>query len=142
MGGNRVTLTGAQFGTGAKVRIGDKECTQVQGVSSTQVTCTVPSYEEGKYKVTVINQYGQESSEDVQYAYYTYPAPTVASISPSAGPLRGGNTLTINGTGFRSGLVARIGGLDCTNINLISETQITCLPRRNARYLCYYSLKL
>jgi hypothetical protein len=128
VGGNRVTLTGAQFGTGAKVRIGDKECTQVQGVSSTQVTCTVPSYEEGKYKVTVINQYGQESSEDVQYAYYTYPAPTVASISPSAGPLRGGNTVTINGTGFRSGLVARIGGLDCTNINLISETQITCLP--------------
>lgn len=127
-GGSRITLTGAQFGTGAKVRIGEKECTQGQVVSATQISCMVPGYEEGKYTVRVLNQYGQETPEDIQYSYYTYPAPTVASISPSAGPLSGGNTVTITGTGFRSGLVARIGGLDCTNVNLISGTQFTCRP--------------
>ncbi|NBX75354.1 MAG: hypothetical protein EBQ92_02280, partial [Proteobacteria bacterium] len=106
-GGNRVTVTGSQFGTGTKVRVGEKECMQVKVISSTQVSCILPAYEEGKYKVTVTNQYGQESSEDVQYAYYAYPAPTVTAVSPSAGPLAGGNTVTLMGTGFRSGLVAR-----------------------------------
>ena len=127
-GGSRITLTGSQFGTGATVRIGEKECTQVQVVSATQISCVVPGYEEGKYTVRVLNQYGQETPEDIQYSYYTYPAPTITSISPSAGPLSGGNTVTITGTGFRSGLVARVGGLDCTNINFISATQFTCRP--------------
>lgn len=61
-----------------------------------------------------------------------YPAPTVTSVSPANGSRDGGTQLTINGTGFRSmtdphlAPSVTVGGVGCSALNVISETQLTC----------------
>ncbi|NBX75355.1 MAG: hypothetical protein EBQ92_02285 [Proteobacteria bacterium] len=61
------------------------------------------------------------------------PPPRVTSISPLAGPLAGGNILTVFGAGFLPGAIVRLRGLDCPNSVRVSSTQMTCvLPPREA----------
>ena len=51
--------------------------------------------------------------------------PTIISVSPSVGPLSGGTTITITGTGFVSGETVTVGGVNATNVTYISATSIT-----------------
>jgi hypothetical protein len=51
-------------------------------------------------------------------------APTVTSISPTSGPLAGGTSVTITGTGFVSGATVTIGGTDAAGV-FVSVTSIT-----------------
>ncbi|MEI8083663.1 MAG: IPT/TIG domain-containing protein [Actinomycetes bacterium] len=53
-------------------------------------------------------------------------APTVNSVSPAHGPTTGGNTITITGTGFQPGATVTVGGKPCTNVVVVSSTEITC----------------
>ena len=51
---------------------------------------------------------------------FTYlPVPTVTSVSPSAGPLAGGTTITVTGTGFAAGAVVRVGGVVATSLGVV-----------------------
>lgn len=56
------------------------------------------------------------------------PPPTISSISPTVTPLAGGNTLTINGSGFSVGVIARVHGMECPNLKRVSSSQLTCTP--------------
>ena len=49
---------------------------------------------------------------------------TVSSISPSGGA--GGTSVTINGSGFTNATAVNFGGTPATNVNVESDTQITC----------------
>ena len=49
--------------------------------------------------MTVTTQGGTSGAGSYTYA----PVPTISGISPLAGPVAGGNTVTINGAGFESG---------------------------------------
>ena len=51
--------------------------------------------------------------------------PTVTSISPAAGPLAGGNTVTINGTNLTGASAVHFGITAATAVNVVSATQIT-----------------
>ncbi|MEM9977858.1 MAG: IPT/TIG domain-containing protein, partial [Cyanobacteria bacterium P01_D01_bin.2] len=61
-------------------------------------------------------------------AVYAFQFPNITSVTPNFGPVTGGNTITINGTGFGAiqgdGDVA-INGRLCTNYTW-SDTQVTC----------------
>lgn len=52
--------------------------------------------------------------------------PTITSVSPSAGTITGGTTLTINGTNFVSGATVQIGGSACTNVIFVSSSELQC----------------
>ena len=57
---------------------------------------------------------------------YTYQAgPTVTSISPTSGPLAGGQSVTITGAGFTGATVVTIGGTAATAVTVVSSTSIT-----------------
>lgn len=57
---------------------------------------------------------------------FTYaPVPTVASLSPNAGPTAGGTLVTITGTGFIAGATVAFGATAATNVTVVSATQIT-----------------
>jgi len=58
---------------------------------------------------------------------YTVTAPTVTSITPIGGPLGGGTTITIIGTGFVSGAAVKIGGVSATSVVFGSATSITAV---------------
>ncbi|MBV9872665.1 MAG: IPT/TIG domain-containing protein [Frankiaceae bacterium] len=58
------------------------------------------------------------------------PAPTVTGVSPSAGPVTGGQAITVTGSGFSNGATVKIGqggspAIPATNVNVDSATQIT-----------------
>ncbi|MFI9649340.1 IPT/TIG domain-containing protein [Streptomyces sp. NPDC052040] len=51
-------------------------------------------------------------------------APVVSSISPSQGPLSGGTTVTLTGTGFTGATSVRFGGTAAISFTVVSSTQI------------------
>ncbi|WP_370364560.1 IPT/TIG domain-containing protein [Catenulispora sp. GP43] len=92
-GGNTVTITGTGF-TGATSVLFGSVPAAFTVVSATQITAAASAAPVAPVAVTVITPGG--TSNGVLYFYV--PPPTVASISPSMGPLAGGNTVTITGT--------------------------------------------
>ena len=52
-------------------------------------------------------------------------APTVTGISPTTGAAGGGDTVTVTGTGFTGATAVNFGSIAATNLNVVSETQLT-----------------
>ncbi|MFA6921222.1 MAG: IPT/TIG domain-containing protein, partial [Gallionella sp.] len=52
-------------------------------------------------------------------------APTVTGVSPNSDSLNGGTTVTITGTGFTGATAVNFNGAGASNIQVISDTQIT-----------------
>jgi hypothetical protein len=73
--------------------------------------------------VAVITAAGTSPSTNADL--YAYGAPTVTSVSPNTGPTAGGNTVTINGTGFVTGATVKFGTTAATAVTLVSGTQLT-----------------
>ena len=64
---------------------------------------------------------------------YTYDAkPTVSSLIPAAGSIAGGNTVTINGTGFVSGAGVKFGATASATVTFVSATQLKAVAPAHA----------
>jgi hypothetical protein len=57
--------------------------------------------------------------------FQVFAAPTIAAISASSGPAVGGNTLTVDGTGFSAKTTATLGGVAMTGLKVVNSTQFT-----------------
>ncbi len=129
-GGTSVTITGTNFSSLdalPSVSIGGISCGSVVVNSSTSITCTTAAGPAGIHNVSVTNADSQVGYLANGYQYQA--TPTIASISPLGGPLAGGGTLTITGTGFSNfdgAPSVNVGGNPCTSVNYISSTQLTC----------------
>ncbi|MCL4449517.1 MAG: IPT/TIG domain-containing protein, partial [Actinobacteria bacterium] len=106
-GGQSVTLTGANFNTtgGTTVDFGpNNPATSVSCPSTTSCTVTSPPGPTGGGNVllTATTTVGGTSSQTVYFDYTvsSAPPPTITSISPTFGPIYGGTTVTLTGTGF------------------------------------------
>lgn len=53
-------------------------------------------------------------------------APTISTVLPSAGPIAGGNQITISGTQFFSGASVIVGGNGCAVTSITEPTTIVC----------------
>lgn len=128
-GGTTVSIYGTGFDNSngsPTVNFGGTACTSVNMISSVLMTCVTPALPAGPYNVNVINQDGglQTASLPSGFTYRT--PPTVLSVSPTGGPLAGGNTLTVTGTDFVSGATVLIGTNTCTSPTVVNSTTITC----------------
>lgn len=121
-GGTAVTLTGKGFQAGATVRFGGSPSTAVTVASSTQIRATSPAGSAGTVSITVTNPNTQSASLASGFTYSS--APAVSSISPNSGPVTGGTTVKIFGSGFQSGASVAFGGIDATSVTLVSSTEI------------------
>lgn len=54
------------------------------------------------------------------------PTLSLSSVGPTTGPALGGVTVTLRGSGFVSGTTARIGTATCTNVVIVSASELTC----------------
>lgn len=129
-GGGTLTLTGTGFLAGASVTIGGVLCTLPNVVSSTSLTCTIPAKSAWTYNVTVTNLNLRSTTLSSAYTYI--PAPTISSVIPAFGPITGGNSVTLIGTGFLAGAGVTIGGVACTSVIVISPTMLSCTNPANA----------
>ncbi|MFB7460709.1 MULTISPECIES: IPT/TIG domain-containing protein [unclassified Streptomyces] len=94
-GGTPVTITGTNLSNTSTVMFGTKPATSVTNVSPTQVTAVSPAGA-GAVGVTVTTPGG--TSNPLSFFYVG--APFKSSLDADSGPLAGGNTVTINGTGL------------------------------------------
>ena len=76
-GGTAVTITGANFATGATVMFGSAAATSVVVVSGTQITATTPAGTAGAALVTVSNPGGQSGALAGGFTYIAPPTVTV-----------------------------------------------------------------
>lgn len=131
-GGGTVTLTGANFAIGATtVTIGGNVCSSPNVTASTSMTCATPAGTAGAASVVVTTSAGS----NLPNSLYTYLAPpSVAAISPSAGPLAGGSTVTLSGSNFvPGGTTVTVGGNPCTSLSVASTSSASCtLPAGTA----------
>jgi hypothetical protein len=71
-GGTRVTLTGKNFLSGARVTFGGVAATSVVVVSATQITASTPPHKPGGVDVVVINPNGQSGTLASGFTYHKF----------------------------------------------------------------------
>ncbi|WP_326597075.1 beta strand repeat-containing protein [Streptomyces sp. NBC_01803] len=124
-GGNTVTLTGTNFLGATAVRFGATPALSFTVVSSTQITAVVPPGT-GTVQVTVTTPAGTSNARP--YSYTAVPAvPVLTGISPSSGPVGGGNTVTLTGTNLTGATAVTFGGVPAVSFTVVSSTQITAV---------------
>ena len=122
-GGTAVTITGANFASGATVTFAGIAATNVVVVNSTTITATTPAGNAGVVSVTVTVS-GQAGSLNG----FTYIAqPSVTSVSPNTGTTLGGTAVSITGTNFASGATVTFGSNLATNVVVVNSTTITAV---------------
>ncbi|WP_280352582.1 IPT/TIG domain-containing protein [Nocardia abscessus] len=121
-GGDTVTLTGSGFTGATAVNFGLTPAISSTVVSDTQITVTAPAGT-GTTAVTVTSAGG--TSGGVLYSYV--PAPALVSIVPHSGPVTGGNTVTLTGTGFTGATALRFGATPATSFTVVSDTDVTAV---------------
>ena len=122
-GGTAVTITGANFATGATVTFGSASATSVTVVSGTQITATTPAGSAGAVTVTVINSNGLSGNLASGFTYIG--TPTVSSVSPNSGSTSGGTVVTITGANFAGGATVTFGSAAATSVTVVTGTTIT-----------------
>ena len=132
-GGTSVTLTGSNFTGATDVHVGTTDlklcgtgaCFTI--TSDTQITVTMPSSVAGPFNVNVTTPGGLTGNQT--YTYYS--APTLTGISPAAGPIAGGTSVTLTGTFFTGATDVHVGTTDLKLCGtgacfaITSDTQIT-----------------
>lgn len=147
-GGQKVVITGVDFPetiyavtfgapTGVTI-LGSNEIATIGAHSATTITVTAPDHVAGTVPVRVYSSSNVNSYTELAAAF-TYVAPTITSVSASSGPIAGGTTITIVGTGFGSieSTITRtvsVGGATCTAPTVtVDNTTMTCVtPARDA----------
>ena len=117
-GGTTVTITGTDLGgTYAdivdNVTISSSPCiTQEDGyIPGTQIVCETTPFTSPGPKDLIITVRGAGSPPVVGGSLFTVMVPTVTGVEPSFGPMSGGTSITIQGTGL--------------NISNVEDTRVT-----------------
>lgn len=130
-GGNSVTINGQNFMTGATVTFGGVAATNVNFVSSTQLTATVPAHTVGNVDVTVTNT---DNGTVTATGAYTYSdMPTISGVSPGTGTTAGGDTVIISGTHFTAGMTVKFGSNSATSVSVVNDTTISAVTPAGTR---------
>jgi Pro-kumamolisin, activation domain/Fibronectin type III domain/IPT/TIG domain len=132
-GGGTLTISGSNFGsTTGSVFFGNVQATVTSGGwTSTGITVDIPAYQApagnpagsaGRALITVVTSAGESSAPSEAKAVYEYTAaspsgaPVVDYVSTADGPLAGGNTVNIVGSGFTGATGVTFGGVAATNL--------------------------
>ena len=124
VGGTSVTITGTDLAGTALVDFGSNPGTIVSD-SGTQIVAVSPAGPVGTVDVTVTTADGTSATSSANQ--FTYIAPAVTGVSPASGPLAGGTTVTITGTGFSAATAVDFGAVAASSVIVNSDTQITAV---------------
>ena len=129
-GGTTVTITGSGFTGATKVTFGTVTATSFVVVSSTQITAVSPPQAAATHTIEVTTPSG--TSAPVVADQFTYSGPSITSISPTSGPIAGGTTVTITGSGFTGATKVTFGTVTAPSFVVVSSTQITAVSPAQA----------
>ena len=122
--GQALAISGSNFVSGqTTVTVGGVPCA-VTSISATSITCTVGSSPAGNQAVVATVAAIGQSNANIQFQY----ALLVGSITPTRGSYGGGQSVTVNGGGFNGSSVSvTVCGQPCQSVNVVSNTQLTCV---------------
>ena len=125
-GGQTVTVTGTGFTGATKVSFGTTAALNLTVSGDTTLTATSPPGTSGTVAVTVTTPSG--TSATTANDHYTYNAPpTVTGVSPNSGPVAGGQTVTVTGTGFTGATQVNFGTAAASGLVAASDTTLTVI---------------
>lgn len=125
-GGGTVTITGTGFTGAAGVRFGPSAASSFTVVDDTTITAVAPARSAGLVNIYVDGPGGANPNQASSwYTYQTPPTnpPTVASLTPNIGPVEGGTTVTITGTGFLTASSVKFGQTNAS-FQMVNDTTI------------------
>jgi large repetitive protein len=130
-----IKIEGRHFGTEADghkvaVYIGNKPCLNVNRTSTTTIECETPESDAADVEVAVSVRI--EGVKSVVNSKFGYVGPNEKMIQPPMGPLYGGETIRIFGSGFgneelKNSVTAFIGGTPCLETEWISSEEVECI---------------
>jgi len=100
-GGTVVTISGSGFLGATGVKFGTDASSHFTVNSNNSLTAVTPAGTSGPVNVTVSNSLGR--STETATDLFTYLPPTVTKVTPSSGPVTGGTSVTVEGSGFAVG---------------------------------------
>ncbi|MFK4791795.1 IPT/TIG domain-containing protein [Microbacterium sp. ZW T5_56] len=119
-GGTPVTITGSNLDGATEVLFGGVPAT-ITSNTPTTVNVTTPPHAAGSVPVIVTTPGGTSAS-----LIFTYIAPpTLTGLTPNVGPVGGGTSVVITGTGFTGASAVTFGGTAAVAFTVSSNTQIT-----------------
>ena len=131
-GGTWVTISGANLGSATEVDFGGVAAANffVDNSNGT-IAALSPGGAIGTVDVTVVTSYGTTAiSPADQFTYLA--VPSVSSVSPAAGPLSGGTSVTITGTALANATQVDFGGAPATSFTVDSDGTITAVSPAGA----------
>jgi IPT/TIG domain len=123
-GGTSVVITGAGFLGATAVSFAGSSATNFTVNSATQITATAPAGA-GVVDVTVTIPVGGTSATSSADQFTYIAPPTVTGLSPTSGPVSGGASVIITGTGFTGATAVKFGANNAIAFTVNSDTQIT-----------------
>ena len=128
-GGTNITITGTALTGATAVSFGVTAATSFVVVNATTITATAPAVIAGTVDVTVTTPGGISTA--MLHDKYMYQAvPTVTGISPVAGPIVGGNVITITGTAFTGTISVTFGSKPATHVKWLPTLPRSPQPSR------------
>ena len=121
-GGTLVTITGSGFTGATAVDFGTAPATSFSVVSDTTITAASPAGTAGTVNVNVTTPAGTSANSSGSLFAYGV---AVSRLSPTAGPLTGGTSVTITGSGFTGVTAVDFGTTPATSFTVVSTTLIT-----------------
>jgi len=123
-GGTSLTIRGANFVAGTTVTIGEKTAADITFVSATEITAKTPANEVGFFDMVVTKPSGEFTKIVSGFSYIA--PPTITSVEPTEGAVKGGTPLTIRGINFDEAATVTINGQVGQTVSL-STTEITAI---------------
>ncbi|MDR1300231.1 MAG: IPT/TIG domain-containing protein [Candidatus Nomurabacteria bacterium] len=152
-GGNVITIDGTGFDATAEItdaynlQIDGNSCV-ISGVTTTQITCTVPAGNSVGVKNVTLAVAGV-SITTLTGAYTYLPAPTITTINENYDKTAGGKKVTVTGTNFQTaafgGTTILLGGNACVvdYANGFSATTLDCtVPASSASAITTVGLEI
>ena len=124
VGGTTVTITGTGFTGATTVMFGIINASSFTVNSATNITAISPAGSAGIVDITVTTPGGTSATSPADQFTYA-PVPAVTSITPTSGPLVGGTTVTVTGTGFTGATTVMFGIINASSFTVNSATNIT-----------------
>ncbi|MGW7577277.1 IPT/TIG domain-containing protein [Streptomyces sp. NPDC054765] len=124
-GGSAVTFTGTQLADATAVLFGTKPAA-ITANTATSVSVVAPSGA-GVVDATVRTPAGTSNP----VPFYYVPPPVVIAVSPSSGPLAGGSTVTVTGSGLATTTSVAFGATDVTP-TVVSDGELTVVSPAHA----------
>ena len=119
-GGTQVLLSGSGFTGAAAVSFGGAPAPSFTVNGDSQITATAPAHAAGNAAVQVTTPGGVASG--ATFAYVA--APVITAVQPNRGPLAGGSTVLISGSGLSGVVDVRFGGTAAIGWTVLSDSQL------------------